>query len=624
MLTPEQVAKYRADYGLDSVSSSTPPTKSVDDTLREWRIAADSGKDPRASLTQPKSIPEKILGFTGGDKLAKGLATARRTVTGEINQTGQEEGQIAQDQQKVIDAIHAQSDPIKKQHLIDFLKTHFQDAVIPTQAEIDPGTTITNKEVVGDALQLATTVVGTGELPGVAKSVIKSPGIIEGAIQGAKTGAKTGAIFGGASGVAQGLKNNESVENSLKEGVVGIGAGGITGGVVGGLLGGVAGGIKKRNLAKSILDAQEKTGLKPSLTETISARTKVDPKFKFVVDEAKKQGFGDSEINFLSTVSPEDKPVMQKMYDLTVKAQSDPRQIVRAGDILGENVTNQVKQVIKLNKEAGKAVDIAAKALKGMNVDVAPLGQKIISKLDDVGIAIADDGMLDFSQSVFKNTPEIQKEIQKVISSVPDGTDAYQLHIFKKSIDEMVNYGTAGEGLKGQGANILKSIRNSADEVLDNTFADYNEANNSYKLTRDYIDTAKDMVGKKVDLSSKEGAKSFGQALRSAFSNNKSRPNTLKFIEDTHLLSKQLGLSGSEKNLLDQALFVNMLEETFGSEASTGLAGEVSKGVKAAAGVVEGIRNPVKGILNLAAHAAEKAQKISPEAKKQILKAFIK
>ena len=53
----------------------------------------------------------------------------------------------------------------------------------------------------------------------------------------------------------------------------------------------------------------------------------------------------------------------------------------------------------------------------------------------------------------------------------------------------------------------------------------------------------------------------------------------IKFIEDTHLLSKQLGLTGSEKNLLDQALVVNMVEETFGSEAATGLAGEVSKAI---------------------------------------------
>ena len=41
-------------------------------------------------------------------------------------------------------------------------------------------------------------------------------------------------------------------------------------------------------------------------------------------------------------------------------------------------------------------------------------------------------------------------------------------------------------------------------------------------------------------------------------------------------------------------------------------------------GVIEGIKNPVKGVGSAVGYLAEKAQKISPEAKKQILKALIK
>lgn len=570
-----------------------------------------------------------ITKFTGGDKLGAGLATATRVASGSINQTGEAQATAAQDLNKILSTTQPGS-PERKRLMDVYSRTYgggtqvLGQEAIPTQAEIDPGTTLTNKEVLGDALQVATTVIGAGQLPGAAKAVTKTPGIVKGAIAGAKTGAKAGLLFGASSGVSQGLKDNKSGEDIVKEGLVGGAIGGIGGGVVGGLIGGVSGGLESRALRDNILSAQEKAGLRPSLAEAVTTKTKTDPKFNLIVKEAKKQGFGDSEINFLSTVSEKDKPVMQKMYDLTVKAQSDPRQIIRAGDVLGENVTNQVKQVIGLNKKAGQAVDISAKALKGKGVDVAPLAQKITSKLSDVGISLADNGTLDFSQSVFKNTPAIQKELQKVILSVPDGSDAYQLHIFKKSLDEILDYGTAGEGLKGSAANILKSFRSSADEVLDNTFADYNNANTSYKLTRDYIDMAKGMVGKKVDLSSKEGSQAFGQALRSAFSNNKSRPNTLKFIEDTHLISKQLGLTGSEKNLLDQALFVKMLEETFGSEAATGLAGEVSKAINKSMSVIEGVKNPLKGAGQAAGYLAEKAMKISPEAKKQILKAFIR
>lgn len=513
-------------------------------------------------------------------------------------------------------------------------------------------------DAAGVGLELGSTVVGGPVVKNIAQQGAK--GLVkQGVVQGAKQGAITGATYGAGSSLQ---KESRSVVNTLKDTSVGAITGGVTGGVLGGIIGSVSGKLQNRALRKEILSAQEQKGLRPSLSETVKKKMDMAntdyttllgtnkvvrekaKKFGFMVKEARKQGFDDSEINFLSTVSDSDKPVMEKMYNLTVKAQSDPRQIIRAGDVLGENVTNQVKQVINLNKQAGKDVDTAAKSLRGKTIDAQPLRQRADEVLSNLGITRNDEGLseanmslldvagfkdaqgkLDFSKSVFKLTPELQKIIRKFVSEIPDGeVDAYDLHIFKKTIDELVDYGTGGEGLKGSAANVLKSLRNSADELLDNTFDDYNKANTFYKYTRDYIESAKGMVGKKVDLSSKEGELAFGQALRSAFSNNKSRPNTLKFIEDTHLISKELGLSGAEKNLLDQALFVNMLEEIFGSEAATGLAGEVGKAISKAKTVAGVVRNPVSGGLGVIADVIEKSQNITPEAKKQILKQFLK
>ena len=605
-----------------------------------------SGQDLTTNTENKRNVADKIAGFTGGEQIGKGLATGIRQLTGSADQTGNEEGQMFRSQQEIIDKLQTMrdvpnTDP-NKARLLDMLKRGVTDAAV-TQAEIDPGSTITNKQLAGDALQLATTIASAGaygkavegaktfqrlsnatKVPTAVSTLANTTGFLKGAGVGVLKGAAEGAVFGASTGASQGLKNNETAGEITGDAIYGGVGGGITGGVLGGIIGGISGVVNKSRLRESVLQAQEQSGLRPALQETITLKAKTDPKFNFLVNEAKKQGFNESEINFLASVSPKDKPVMKKMYDLTVKAQSDPRQITRAGDILGENVTQQVKQVIDLNKKAGKAVDLAAKSLKGQSVNVAPLAEKIVNKLEDAGISIQPNGALDFSQSVFKNTPQIQKELQKVILSVPDGSDAYQLHIFKKSLDEIVDFGTAGEGLKGGSANIIKALRSATDEVLDSAFEAYNTANTDFKVTKEYIDMAKGMVGKKVDLASKEGSQAFGQALRSAFSNNKSRPNTLKFIEDTHLLSKQLGLSGSEKNLLDQAIYVNMLEETFGSEAATGLAGEVSKAINKSMSVIQGIKSPLKGAGQVAGYLAEKAANISPEAKKQVLRAFLK
>lgn len=97
----------------------------------------------------------------------------------------------------------------------------------------------------------------------------------------------------------------------------------------------------------------------------------------------------------------------------------------------------------------------------------------------------------------------------------------------------------------------------------------------------------------------------------------------MKFIEDLQAAGKAFGLKGSGQNVLDQALFVNILEDTFGTQATTGLAGEVGKAIKKAQTVAGVIRNPITGTLNVLADVVEKAQNITPEAKRQILNKFI-
>ncbi len=596
-------------------------------SANRWEMTP-TGFPKQESPEAKKSWMEKILSFTGGNVLARagGLALAQ----GGTKQTMDEIASgDAKAQQSLVDAIRNNRKLGKDTTRLETaLKTLTQGIKESGDSANDLYTEgITTKQGIGDAIQLATTVGTIGSLPGMAKNVV-TKGTMGAVIKaGAITGAKMGGGVGAVSGFAQGLKQDKSIVDSLKQGVVGgvVGAG--TGAVLGGLLSGaskgIGDGLSRYALRPKVVATQVKQGMRPTLAQTITEKSVKNPAFKAMVKEAQKQGFSESDINFLGTISKNDKPIMKKMFDLTVKAQSDPRQITRAGDILGENVTNQVKQVVAMNKQAGKAVDVAAKALRGQEVDVTKLQQKIIGELGDLDIGVSAKGQLDFSQSVFKNVPAIQKQIQKVVLSAPDGSDAYQMHIFKKSIDELVEFGTTGEGLKGRSANLLKAFRNSADDILDTTFDDYNIANTSFKQTRDYIEAAKNLVGKKVDLGSREGSQAFGQALRSAFSNNKSRPNTLKFIEDTHLISKQLGLTGKEKNLLDQALYVDMLEQNFGSEAATGLAGEVSKAINKVQRGVGIIREPISGGLNLVADVIEKARNVSPEAKKQILRAFL-
>lgn len=586
-------------------------------------------------------ISEKVGNFTGGTKIAQGLG---QNLAMENNSELLEGAQTdATDiQTNLIKQIRANKavgkDTAKLEKALADVGGNIKNIGDTTENILNPNQ-LTNKQVLGDALQLGATIAGVGtygkgttgvtsfalnkSTPTIVQGVTKGNGIINGLLQGVKTGVIAGSAEGAVQGFAQGIKNDESVVDSLKQGGIAGLIGGGLGGVLGGTIGGISGGLTGRKLNQAVIKAQEESGIRTSLTDTVALKSQTNPTFKALVKDAQKQGYSDSEINFLSSVQETDKPVLKRMFDVTAKAQSDPRQIIRAADILGENATGVVRQIQQQNSKAGQLVEDTAKTLKGQPVDVTNLRNGIESKLDDSGIILGENGQLDFSQSVFKNTPKLQKEIQRVLLSTPDGSDAYQVHIFKKSIDELVNYGAAGEGLSGQAASILKSFRSSADDVLDNSFESYNAANTDYKLTRDFIDEVRAVVGKKVDFSTQQGAQAFGQAFRSAFSNNKSRGATLALIENLQNIAKTRNLVGAEQNLLDQALYVNMLEDTFGSQAATGLAGEVGKAIKTATKAVDVIRSPISAGLDAIADVVERSRNITPEAKKQLLQSFL-
>jgi methylphosphotriester-DNA--protein-cysteine methyltransferase len=412
----------------------------------------------------------------------------------------------------------------------------------------------------------------------------------------------------GAMGVARGSEKVIDVVEAGKDKVVGA-----------------AKGIK--NVIKpdeAIVAAQKESGVIPTLDTKIIQKAESEPKFKTLVEDAKKQGYSEKEINFLGSVSDTDKPVLKKMFDMTAKAQKDPRQIERAADVLGENANSIFKQVSAQNKTAGKAVNTAAKALKGQIIDATPVRQRAMKLLEEADVTANADGSPDWSTSIFKKSPAIQKELKRALSDLPNGEmDAYEIHKFKKSLDEIVEFGTGGEGLKGRSASILKAIRKEADEILDKNFASYNKANTEFKLTRDFMEKVEDVVGTKVDFSTPQGAQAFGQQFRSAFSNNKSRGKTLALIEELQNIAKTRKLKGAEQNILDQAIYVTLLEDTFGSAAATGLASEVRKGMEAVNKGVQAFRDPIKGGANLVVDLYEKSKNISPEAKKDLLQRFL-
>jgi len=353
------------------------------------------------------------------------------------------------------------------------------------------------------------------------------------------------------------------------------------------------------------------------------------PEHAKLVTDAVKQGYEPNDIKFLSTISEADKPALQEMMKLAEEGATDKRKLAlgkRPMDVVGDSTLAPLKEIQKINRTAGEAVDSTARALTGTKVDTSTLSEKALQLLSDNGITITmkpnGQNTLNFSKSIFKKTPAVTKVIQNALSDMPNLTsDAYDLHKFKKSLDEVVEYGTGGEGLKGKSQSILKQIRALTDDTLDSNFADYNKANTDFRKTRDLLDTAHDTFGNKLDFLSTQANKEVGGKMRALFSERSTmRPKLFNFLSEVQNTAKEYGVK-MDVNPADQALYAQLLEDVYGTPAITGFKSQVGKGVEDA---VDAITNTKGFVLKKGLEMIDKMSGSSIEEKKRVLKDFIK
>lgn len=247
MLTQQQIDEMDKITGLAGT------------TAQSSRIAELRGlsSKPEVKTPEKRTVSEKIAGFTGGEKIGQGLGQALANP------------QIIKEREKALnDAIKQQGELLKKKKEISELGgdvSHIDKALEYNKQDLDSISSgmegllnqkgLTTKQVYGDALQLGTTIVGVGTLPGASKGVTAAKTFSEGAKQGIKLGAKTGAIYGASSGVSSGLKDDKGALDIVKEGIGGAMVGAGTGAIVGGLTGGIVGkvrGAKDAKIAKDL------------------------------------------------------------------------------------------------------------------------------------------------------------------------------------------------------------------------------------------------------------------------------------------------------------------------------------------------------------------------------------
>ncbi|MCP4002076.1 MAG: hypothetical protein GY727_14300 [Gammaproteobacteria bacterium] len=261
--------------------------------------------------------------------------------------------------------------------------------------------------------------------------------------------------------------------------------------------------------------------------------------------EAIKQGFDEGVVQPIKASNQSTKRIMEQMLKVKDRERKDKKGAMRnrPGYLVGDEIKKRAIAVLQANKDAGKQIDKVSQALRGQPADALAITRNFIGSLEDIGVKLSPNGKIDFSGSDIEGNPAAENAINTVVNRMKKGgnLDAYDLHRMKRFIDDKVTYGKNAEGLAGVAENVLKDLRRSIDNQLDENYPEYDAANTAYKETREGLDSLQNVAGSKFDITSDNSEKRLGLLTRRIMSNAQSAGDVITALDDlTNVANKYI------------------------------------------------------------------------------------
>lgn len=444
-----------------------------------------------------------------------------------------------------------------------------------------------------------------GQGAGIGSNIARGAGL------GATAGTAEGAVQGAGAAAEEGRTSPSDIAAG---GVFGAGVGALTGGLLGGAGGALAGRAARK--AQVLQELEDDADAVARFQQTSTGGVKADKAGR----EAVKQGIDESVIGPIKNATPEDKQVFEKMFDTAKRASKNATIQERPIDIVGETFVERSKHLRSKLSEFGKQVDEAAEQLDGQNVNIANPANNFIDELQGAGVRVQGDDLI-FEGSDFEGIRPAQTLLEDVFQRINradvQNFDAKQAHRLKRFIDNKVQFGKQGEGLPGQAETLAKSLRRNVDQTLDQNFTQYAEANDNYARGIELWDMLKDTAGKNFDPSDKFSQVKAGNVMRRVLGNSSKRGDIMAFLNEMEKFADDTGLE-TNQDLFRQTIFSGVLEDTFGSQASTGLREEI---ISAAQDFGQG--QAVTGGARLFNRAVQTLRGVSQEGKEKAIQQLI-
>ena len=300
-----------------------------------------------------------------------------------------------------------------------------------------------------------------------------------------------------------------------------------------------------------------------------------------VANSAIQQGFDEGTVALIKGSSPTDRAKMLKMLDKKWESMGDKSVRARASQVVGDTVMERYETVYNAKELAGKRINLESKKLVNKPSGAEEPFDQFKSDLEEAGVEFDADGKPEYTYSDFEDFDTDQKLLNTILRRIyrnptPDAREAHKL---KRFIDAKVSFGKKSPGgLEGTAENILKDLRRRIDEQLDAKYENYNEANTTYKDTRDALEAFQKVAGQKMNLDSPSAEKAVGILMRRLLSNAPSRTNLMDAIDGLEESARKNG-GKFDDDYYAQTVFIDELEGMFGADGGTSLYGQMSKSI---------------------------------------------
>lgn len=611
-LTQTEILRLREKYNIVPGQIQTEDTLLTSDTSSRMERLRQVASESQLKMPEKKSIPERIA-RTFLPKAAEGFAETIGDAVGSVVGVGDE----ALESQSKLDDISLQLvERIKKgreqgedtSRLEQRLSQNLGPGV--SLEKILPSTEKTTKQVTGEAIGTAAFLASLVNLPGALGSVATGTTVREGVKAGVRQGGILGGLFGTVEGASQELRQDENMADvargALQGGLVGLLAGGAAGGVLAGVASSLTNRIARRQELKQVLQGNQPTlipneGLPASAAVRATARLKLTDTGNVVADKSARtllrgvSNIDDADIVAIKQMSPADKQKAQTMLEYAERASENRSFLKRPSDVVGQTIVDDIQVIKNANRKAAQQLDTVAATLDGQPYDAQIIQSSFTDDLYATGVRISEDGKLSFDGSDFEGINSVERLLENVYNRINKLSDAKSAHRLKKYIDNQVSWGKTSEGIPGQAEALLKQVRRLVDTQLDDLYPVYNAANTEYAQTINILDEVSRLMGRRFKLEEGVAALKSGTVARRILSNSATRGDVLQLLNVLEQEAAKRSTRDSQ-SIVSQVVFADILEDIFGTQATTSLQGQVARATRTGLGVAQGLaRGDIKG-----------------------------